>query len=80
MNPTGIEQPFNPVFSQVTMKFRLVGNRPDGRQVGVSATWADYGDAAIDNGGVRPGSELPWKVRGSYSSNRILFIGLNYGW
>ena len=54
--------------------------RPNGRQVGVSATWADYGDAAIDNGGVRPGSELPWTVKGSYSSNRILFIGLNYGW
>ena len=54
--------------------------RSNGHRVGVVATWADYGDAEIDNGGNRPVSGLPWTVKSNYSTNRILFLGLNYGW
>jgi hypothetical protein len=44
-------------------------------------TYADYGDAEIDNGGVRPGViNQPWTVNGKYDTNRILFLGFNYGW
>ena len=39
-----------------------------------------YGDAAIDNGGNRPVSGAPWSVNGRYGTNRIWFIGINYGW
>jgi long-chain fatty acid transport protein len=51
-----------------------------GSKFGVTVTYADYGDAEIDNGGVRPGSSLPWAVNGKYDTNRLLFVGLNYGW
>ncbi len=54
--------------------------RSNGHRVGVVVTWADYGDAAIDNGGNRPVSGLPWTVKSNYSTNRILFLGINYGW
>jgi long-chain fatty acid transport protein len=51
-----------------------------GSKLGVSVTYADYGDAKIDNGGTRPISGLPWNVNGKYDTNRILFVGVNYGW
>jgi len=51
-----------------------------GSKLGVSLTYADYGDAKINNGGTRPVSNLPWTVKGEYTTNRILFVGLNYGW
>jgi hypothetical protein len=54
--------------------------RSNGDRWGLVATYADYGDAAIDNGGNRPLSQLPWTVTGSYSTNRVLFLGFNYGW
>jgi len=65
-------------------QWRLSGGanylRPNGHRVGISVTYADYGDAAIDNGGNRPGSGLPWTSKGHYSTNRLLFVGLNYDW
>jgi long-chain fatty acid transport protein len=55
--------------------------RDNGHKVGVVLTYADYGDAAIANGGNRPGPEAsPWTVNGDYSSNRLIFLGFNYGW
>jgi long-subunit fatty acid transport protein len=51
-----------------------------GSKLGVSLTYADYGDAEINNGGTRPISSLPWNVNGKYDTNRILFLGVNYGW
>ena len=51
-----------------------------GSKLGVSLTYADYGDAEINNGGNRPISGLPWNVNGKYDTNRILFLGVNYGW
>ena len=51
-----------------------------GSKLGISVTYADYGDAGINNGGNRPVSDLPWTVQGDYSTNRIWFLGLNYGW
>jgi len=45
-----------------------------GSTLGAALTYADYGDARIDNGG-------DWgQVVGKYSTNRILFLGVNYGW
>lgn len=55
--------------------------RDNGHKIGVVLTYADYGDAAINNGGTRPGpGATPWTVEGDYSSNRLIFLGLNYGW
>jgi len=45
-----------------------------GSSLGGVLTFADYGDARIDNGG-------SWgQVVGEYDKNRILFLGINYGW
>ena len=54
--------------------------RDNGHKIGVVLTYADYGDAAISNGGNRPGSAEPWTVDGDYSSNRLILLGFNYGW
>jgi long-chain fatty acid transport protein len=46
----------------------------NGVSIGGVLTYADYGDARINNGG-------SWgTVVGSYTTNRILFVGLNVGW
>ncbi|MFW2404500.1 MAG: OmpP1/FadL family transporter [Gammaproteobacteria bacterium] len=43
-------------------------------KLGAVLTYADYGDAEINNGG-------SWgNVVGNYSTNRILFLGANIGW
>ena len=46
----------------------------NGVKLGGVITYADYGDARIDNGG-NFGT-----VVGEYSTNRILFLGANVGW
>ena len=46
----------------------------NGVSVGGVLTYADYGDARINN-------TASWgTVVGSYTTNRILFVGLNVGW
>lgn len=48
--------------------------RPSGMTIGGAVTYAEYGDARIDNGAA-------WgTVVGEYSTNRIIFFGLNFGW
>ncbi len=54
--------------------------RDNGHKIGGVLTYADYGDADIDNGGQRPVSGEDWTVKGDHSTNRIIFLGLNYGW
>jgi long-chain fatty acid transport protein len=54
--------------------------RDNGNKIGAVLTYADYGDADIDNGGKRPGTGDDWTVKGDHSSNEIIFLGLNYGW
>jgi long-chain fatty acid transport protein len=45
-----------------------------GSSLGGVLTFADYGDARIDNG-------ADWgQVVGEYDKNRILFMGINYAW
>ena len=45
----------------------------NGMSLGGVLTYADYGDAEIDNGG-------EWgNVVGEYSTNRIIFLGANFG-
>jgi long-chain fatty acid transport protein len=66
-------------------QWRLSGGvnyeRDNGSRIGVVLTYADYGDAAISNGGNRPGPDaIPWTVNGDYSSNQLIFLGLNYSW
>ena len=63
-------------------RYSVGGNygRDNGHRIGFSVTYADYGDARIDNGGNRPVSGLPWTVNGKYSTNRIFFLGVNYEW
>ena len=69
-----------PIDEQWRYSFGTTYERDNGHKVGLVLTYADYGSAKIDNGGTRPVSEAPWTVTGDYSSNRILFLGLNYGW
>jgi long-subunit fatty acid transport protein len=46
----------------------------NGVKLGGVLTYADYGEARISNGG-------DWgTVNGKYSTNRILFFGVNIGW
>ncbi|MGI9308834.1 MAG: OmpP1/FadL family transporter [Gammaproteobacteria bacterium] len=45
-------------------------------QLGAVLTYADNGDAKIQNGGTRPGP-VDWFVDGEYSSNNAIFLGLN---
>ncbi len=69
-----------PIDEQMRFSVGATYEKSNGHKVGVSVTYADYGDAAIVNGGLRPVSGLPWTVQGSYSSNEIIFAGLNYTW
>jgi long-chain fatty acid transport protein len=53
----------------------------NGHKVGAALTYADYGKAKISNGGDYPGpGDNSWTVDGDYETNRIIFLGLNYGW
>lgn len=69
-----------PIDEQWRYSAGVTYNRDKGHTIGAVLTYADYGDAAISNGGSRPGTGNPWTVNGDYSSNRLLFIGLNYSW
>ncbi len=88
---TGIAYDSDPTNAQkrtidmpIDEQWRLSGGfskeRENGNSWGVVVTYADYGDAAIDNGGNRPLTALPWTVKGDFSTNRIIFAGFNYGW
>ena len=69
-----------PIDEQWRYSFGTTYERENGHKLGLVLTYADYGSAKIDNGGSRPVSGAPWTVTGDYSSNRIIFLGLNYGW
>jgi long-chain fatty acid transport protein len=70
-----------PIDEQWRFSGGVTYERDNGHKVGVVLTYADYGDGDISNGGNRPGpAATPWTVDGDYSSNRLLFLGLNYGW
>ncbi len=69
-----------PIDEQWRFSGGVTYERENGHQVGVVMTYADYGDAEIENGGRRPVSGEPWTVNGDYSDNRLIFLGLNYGW
>lgn len=69
-----------PIDQQWRLSVGLNKTRANGQRFGFVVTYADYGDADIDNGGNRPVSGLPWTVKGRYTTNRILFLGFNYGW
>jgi len=69
-----------PVDRQIRLSGGVTYQRENGHQVGTALTWVDMGDAAIDNGGNRPVSDLPWTVKGDYSTNRMILLGINYTW
>ena len=69
-----------PIDEQWRYSFGTTYERENGHKIGLVLTYADYGSAKIDNGGPRPISGAPWTVTSDYSSNRILFLGFNYGW
>ncbi len=68
-----------PIDEQWRFSGGVTYERDNGHKIGTVLTYADYGDGAISNGGSRPGGD-PWTVNGDYSSNRLLFLGLNYSW
>jgi len=68
-----------PIDEQIRISGGVTYERDNGHKIGGVLTLADYGDAKIDNGGTRvDGSD--WNVKGDYSSNYLIFLGLNYGW
>ena len=68
-----------PMDEQIRISGGATYERDNGHKIGGVLTYADYGDADIDNGGERPNGE-DWTVKGDYSSNYLVFLGLNYGW
>ena len=69
-----------PIDEQWRYSFGTTYHRDNGHNINVSLTYADYGEAEIENGGTRPGTGAPWTLTGDYSSNRLIFLGLSYGW
>jgi long-chain fatty acid transport protein len=69
-----------PMDKQIRLSGGATYERDNGHKIGGVLTYADYGDADIDNGGNRPVTGTPWTVKGDYDTNRIIFLGLNYGW
>ena len=69
-----------PIDEQWRFSGGVTYERENGHQIGLVMTYADYGDADIDNSGERPVSGESWTVNGDYSDNRLIFLGLNYGW
>jgi long-chain fatty acid transport protein len=68
-----------PMDEQIRISGGVTYERDNGHKIGGVLTLADYGDADIDNGGGRAGG-ADWTVKGDYSTNRLVFLGLNYGW
>ncbi len=63
-----------PIDRQIRLSGGATYTFPSGNSLGGVLTFADYGDARIDNGG-------DWgQVVGEYDSNKILFFGINYNW
>ncbi len=63
-----------PIDRQIRLSGGATYTFANGRSLGGVLTFADYGDARIDNGG-------SWgQVVGEYDTNRILFMGINYTW
>jgi long-chain fatty acid transport protein len=63
-----------PIDEQIRISGGATYQFSGGSSLGGVLTYADYGDADINNGG-------DWgQVVGDYSSNEILFMGINYGW
>jgi long-chain fatty acid transport protein len=68
-----------PMDKQIRLSGGVTYKRDNGHKIGGVLTIADYGDADIDNGGTRAGG-ADWTVKGDYDTNRLIFLGLNYGW
>jgi long-chain fatty acid transport protein len=68
-----------PIDEQWRYSLGTTFHRSNGHNINASLTYADYGDAEIDNGGTRPGG-APWTLTGDFSSNRLIFLALSYGW
>lgn len=63
-----------PIDQQIRLSGGATYTFANGRSLGGVLTYADYGDARIDNGG-------NWgQVVGEYDSNDLLFMGINYAW
>ncbi|MBT8442520.1 MAG: outer membrane protein transport protein, partial [Gammaproteobacteria bacterium] len=63
-----------PIDKQLRLSIGTNYKFPKRVKLGAVLTYADYGDAEINNGG-------DWgTVVGKYSTNRILFLGANIGW
>ncbi len=63
-----------PIDRQIRLSGGATYTYAGGSSLGGVLTFADYGDARIDNGGA-------WgQVVGEYDKNRILFMGINYAW
>ncbi len=69
-----------PIDEQWRYSLGTTFHRDNGHAINASLTYADYGEAEIENGGTRPGTGAPWTLTGDYSSNRLIFLGLSYGW
>lgn len=69
-----------PIDEQWRYSLGTTFHRDNGHAINLSLTYADYGEAEIDNGGSRPVSGAPWTLTGDYSTNRLVFLAMSYGW
>lgn len=67
-----------PIDEQWRFSGGLTYKRSNAHRFGAVVTYADYGDAAIANGGNRPVTGEPWTVNGDHRTNQIVFLGVNY--
>ncbi len=64
-----------PIDDQLRLSAGTTYTLQSGVSIGGALTYADYGDAEINNGSPKWGT-----VSGEYSTNRIIFFGVNVGW
>jgi long-chain fatty acid transport protein len=69
-----------PIDEQWRYSIGTTFHRQNGHNINASLTYADYGEAEIENGGTRPVTGAPWTLTGDYSSNRLIFLAFSYGW
>jgi long-chain fatty acid transport protein len=69
-----------PVDRQIRLSAGARFDKSDRVTLGGAITYADLGDAEIDNGGVRPVTGDSWAVEGDFDTNRAVFVAFNVNW
>ena len=69
--------PDMPIDRQIRIPGGINYERSENFVIGGVLTYADYGDAEINNSSFAP---FPGTLVGDYGTNRIIFAGVNFTW